>query len=77
MFVTRYPNETLEKMFDLSHAQADQKIKVDEDRELLMLQKQVRIGSLAAVDRKLEERKMIIGKKDARETAYSISCSHH
>ena len=60
-------------MFDISHAQADQKIKIDEDREFLIPQKQVHIGSLAVADRKLEERTVIIGKKNASETV----CSSH
>ena len=31
-----YP-EKLENMFDISHAQANQKIKIDEDREFVVL----------------------------------------
>ena len=64
-------SEKLEKIFDVSHTQAHQNI-IGEDGEFLILQKQGHIGSLDVVDRKSVERTMIIGKKNARETACSI-----
>ena len=43
-------------MFDISNEQTNSKIKVDEDRQFLILQKKGNIGSLGVVDRKLVER---------------------
>ena len=43
----------LDTLFDISHARAEQMIKIDEDREFLRLQRMARVGAMTSVDKKL------------------------
>ena len=59
--------EKLDKLFDISHAKADELINIEEDRQFLKLQKESRKGSIGPVDKKLvaKETRTAIRKKKA------------
>ena len=46
-------SKKLDKMFDISHGNADQMITIEEDKEFLNLQRASRTGSFGCVDKKL------------------------
>jgi len=46
----------IDNLFDISHADSDQLIRIEEDREFLKLQQQSRSGVIGSVDRKKADR---------------------
>jgi len=46
----------IDNLFDISHAASDQLIRIEEDREFLKLQQQLRSGVIGSVDRKKADR---------------------
>ena len=62
-------------MFNISHVHANQKIKIDEDRQFLMLQKQGRNGSLGAIDKKLVDREQRSLERRMQEKQRAASAS--
>ena len=60
-------SEKVKIIFDISNEQTNSKIKVDEDRQFLMLQKKGSIDPVGVVDRKLVEREQRSLKRRKRE----------
>ena len=57
-----YTNK-LSQLFDISHANSEQLIKTDEDRQFLKLQQQSRMGSIGSVDKKLMVKEKRVAKR--------------
>ena len=52
---SRY-TEKIDKLFDISHANSNQLIKIEEDREFLKMQQESRTGTIGTLDKKLSEK---------------------
>ena len=55
--------EKLSNLFDISHANSEQLIKNDEDRQFLKLQRESRTGSIGSVDKKLAAKEKRVAER--------------
>ena len=67
--------DKLEKMFDLSHADADKLIKNEEDRQFLDLLRTLITGVIGSVDRKLAVRKLEAALREVKKQFFMIKVS--